>query len=141
VAGVASIAAGAALAVAASSWARRRGAPGSVEAALVPVVAALSVARVLRRAMIAAQLLPALLTDPFGRGWRLLGGLGDAPAVDVNPWGTAFQQALAWSVVTLGALAGAWVLARRVAGVRARDPAAFLLYAAAGVAALAVTLR
>ena len=140
-AGVAAILLGAGLAVAASGWARRRGAAGSVEAALVPLVAALAVATVLRRALVAAQLLPALATDPFGRGWRLLGGLGDVPAVDVNPWGTAVQQALAYAVVTAGALAAAWVLARRVRSVRARDPAAFLLYAAAGVAVLAVTVR
>lgn len=140
-AGLAAIAGGAGLAVAASAWARRRGAPGSAEAAFVPLVAALAVATVLRRAMVAAQLVPSLATDPFGRGWRLLRGLADTPPVDVNPWGTAVQQALACGVVAAGALAGAWVLARRVRGVRARDPAAFLLYAAAGVAVLAVTIR
>ena len=140
-AAVGAVVVGAGLAVAAAAWARKRAAPGSVEAALVPLVAALAVAAVLRRAMVALQLLPSLASDPFGRGWRLLGSLGDTPAVDVNPWGTGTQQALAWLVVTAGAVAGAWVLARRVRGVRARDPAAFLLYAAAGAAALAVTLR
>ena len=131
----------AALAVAAASWARRRDATGSVEAALVPLVAALAIAAVLRRALVAAQLLPSLVTDPFGRGWALLGDLGLIRDVDVNPGGTAVQQVLAWVVVSAGALAGAWVLARRVKGVRARDPAAFLLYAATAAAVLAVTLQ
>lgn len=130
---VAAVLAGAALAYALERWAARRGAAGSVAAALVPVVAATAVATLLRRAMVAAQLLPQLLADPFRKGWRLLGSFGDPRVVDVNPWGTAVQQALAVGLVTAGAVAGAWVLARRVRGMRARDPAAFALYVTAFV--------
>jgi hypothetical protein len=138
---VAAVVAGAAAAYALDRWAARRGAAGSVAAALVPVVAATAVATVLRRALVAAQLLPPLVADPFARGWRLLGPLGEARAVDVNPWGTAVQQGLAAAVVTLGAVAGAWVLARRVRGVRQRDPAALAVYAVAFAGVLVATAQ
>ena len=133
---VAAVLAGALAAYALDRWAARRGAPGSVAAALVPVVAATAVATVLRRAMVATQLLPQLASDPFGRGWRLLGSFGDPRAVDLNPWGTAVQQSLAAGLVALGAVAGAWVLARRVRAVRARDPGALAVYVTAFLGAL-----
>ncbi|HWL38247.1 MAG TPA: hypothetical protein VNQ77_18815 [Frankiaceae bacterium] len=138
---VAAVVAGGALAYAAERWAVRRGAAGSVAVALVPMVAATAVATVLRRAMVAAQLVPRLATDPFDRGWRLLGPLGDGQAVDVNPWGTAVQQALAYAVLLLGALAAAWVVARRVRGVRARDPAAYTVYLTTFAAVVVATTR
>lgn len=138
---VAAVVAGGAVAYAAERWAARRGAAGSVAAALVPMVAATTVATVLRRALVAAQLVPRLATDPFERGWRLLGPLGESQAVDVNPGGTAVQQSLAYAVVLLGALAAAWVVARRVRGVRARDPAAFTVYVTTFVAVVAATTR
>ncbi len=118
-AGAAAIFGGAALFTALAGWASRRGAPGSVEAALLPVVGAVAVATLLRRAQVAAQLLPQL------------SGLGAPRVVDLNPGGTGTQQLLAWLVVTGGAAWGAVVLARRVPGVRRRDPAALALYHAA----------
>ena len=140
-AAVAAVAGCAALAYAAERWAGRRGAPGSVAAGLVPVVAATVVALPLRRFMVAAQLLPGLATDPFDRGWRLLGGFGDVRGVDVNPWGTAVQQSLSLALVTLGALAAAYAVARRVRAVRARDPASLVVYVTTFVAALIAVSR
>ena len=134
---VAAVVLGAGLAHLAERWAGRRGAPGSVAAALVPVVAAVAVGSVLRRTMVAAQL-ATTLTPGLSWLWDPL-GLGDA--VDLNPWGTAVQQALAVGVVALGGLAGAWVLARRVRGVRSRDPAAYTVYVTTFAAAFLVAVR
>jgi hypothetical protein len=129
VAGAAAIGGGALLSSGLARWAVRRDAAGSVEAALLPVVAAAVVATLLRRALVAAQLLPQLA------------GLGGPRAVDLNPGGTGTQQLLAWLVVTTGSVAGAVVLARRVPGVRRRDPGLVTLCLSGALAALAVTAR
>ncbi|HVF03291.1 MAG TPA: hypothetical protein VNA20_00485 [Frankiaceae bacterium] len=138
---VAAVALGAAVGWLAERWATRRGAAGSVAAALVPVTAATVVALTLRRLTVAAQLVPGLASDPFDKGWRLLGPLGDPRPIDVNPWGTAVQQALSVGVVALGAVAAAWVVARRVRGVRARDPGALLVYVTSFLAVLLAMSR
>lgn len=92
-------------------WARRRGVGGSVLAACVPLVCALVVAGLLRRTMVAVQLLPAHLGDPFERGWDPFGRLGDP--VDSNPFGSLVQQGLAGAVLLLGAALAGRVLSRR----------------------------
>lgn len=127
---------GAALATAAGGWARRRGAPGTVPAALVPAVAAVAVALMLRPAMTAAQLLPRVVGDPLRRGQDPFGLLGTP--VDANVFGTAVQQGLALAVVVLGHLAGAVVLVRRTRSTPRRTPGGAALAVSASLAAALV---
>ncbi|MGH3517996.1 MAG: hypothetical protein ACRDQ7_11385 [Haloechinothrix sp.] len=114
----------------------RRARPAVARAA-VPAVAAIIVAVAMdsHRLFTSVQLLPALLGDPFGLGWGLLGpaGAGLNPA----PLGTSGLLAAQLAVLLVGHLAGAVVLARRVRWA-AREPAVVALstLAAASVIAL-----
>ena len=94
---------------------RRRGAPGTAAAALLPLVAGVAVACVVRRALISVQLLADQLAGPR--------------AVDPDPLGVAGGQALALALVVVGGgLAGA-VLARRTGEETARLPGVGVLLA------------
>jgi hypothetical protein len=117
---------GACVAVAAGRWARRRGAPGSVAAVLVPLVAALAFSTMLRRLLICLQLVWLEASDPMGRGSDLFGTADTI--VDPNPFGTIAQRWIAVAAVTLCGVLAAYVLARRVPRARAQDPAAITLY-------------
>lgn len=94
---------------------RRRGAPGTAAAVLLPLVAGTALACVARRALISAQLLADQLAGPR--------------AVEADPLGVAGGQALALALVVLGGgLAGA-VLARRTGEETARLPGLGVLLA------------
>jgi hypothetical protein len=130
---------GALPAVGAGRWATRRGAPGSVAAVLVPVVAALAVSTMLRRLLICLQLVWIELSDPLGRGSDLF-GTGDT-VVDPNPFGTITQRWTGVALITAAGLLSAYILARRVPRARSQDPAALTLYVvvALGVLGAATT--
>lgn len=94
---------------------RRRGAPGTAAAVLLPLVAGTALACVARRALISAQLLADQLAGPR--------------AVEADPLGVAGGQALALALVVVGGgLAGA-VLARRTGEETARLPGVGVLLA------------
>lgn len=94
---------------------RRRGAPGTAAAVLLPLVAGTALACVARRALISAQLLADQLTGPR--------------AIEADPLGVAGGQALALALVVAGGgLAGA-VLARRTGEETARLPGVGVLLA------------
>ena len=118
------------------AWSRRRGAPGTVVAALVPATASVVVAELLRRTMVAVQLLPSRLTDPFDQGWSPLGAFGTS--ADINPFGSQVQQLLAAAVIVLGHGWGAWVAVRRTPAVGQRAPAVVALWVVGTVATLVV---
>lgn len=136
---VAASAAGAVLAMAAGHWARRRGAPGSVAAVLVPIVAALAFSTLLRRLLICLQLVWVNISDPLGRGADYFGT--GATAIDGNPFGTITQRWMGVAAVTAAGMLSGYVLARRVPRARAQDPAAITLYVvvALGVRGAAAT--
>ena len=122
-------------------WAGRLGGPGSVSAALVPTVAMLGVAVALtdHRLLLGLQALPALLTDPFNRGWDPIG----AASWGVNPQplgqtGLVLAQIL---LLVTGAIAGARTAHLRVSNRRAADPAmaAVSTLLALGVLSIAAT--
>lgn len=102
-----------------------RDARGSATSALVPAVAGVALAVGLRRSLVAAQLLPGTLG-------------GTVAAVDLNPLGTRTTELVAVQLIAAGHLAGAVVLAERVAGRRARLPAAAVLAVSAAVAVAVV---
>lgn len=112
-------------------------ADGSAAAAAVPVVAAVIVAVAMdrNRLFTSVQLLPGLLGDPLGQGWDLLGRAG--AGLDPAPLGARGLLAAQLAVLVAGHLAGAVVLARRVAR-NARTPLAAVLGVLAGVSVIAV---
>ena len=118
---------GAGIAVYAERLSARAGAPGTVAAALVPMVAAIGVAVALaaNRFTTSMQILPQLLGDPFGRGWDTFGeaGVGLIP----EPLGIAGLAVLQLVVAMAGASGGAAVALRRVADRRAAAPALVVL--------------
>ncbi|MGH8969730.1 MAG: hypothetical protein ACRDV1_07245 [Actinomycetes bacterium] len=99
------------------------GSRAGVARAAVPAVAAIIVAVAMGRNRLSnsVQLLPGLLGDPFGEGWDLFGAAGAGPAL--APLGTTALLISQLVVLLVGHLAGAVVLARRVAP-DARLPAA-----------------
>lgn len=100
---------------------RRRAAPGTAAAVLLPLTAAVAVAAVLRRALISAQLLADAAAGPR--------------AVDPDALGVAGGQLLALAVVVVGgALSGA-VLARRAGEETARLPGVAVVLALTGASA------
>ncbi|TAL26389.1 MAG: hypothetical protein EPN99_00305 [Frankiales bacterium] len=100
---------------------RRRGAPGTAAAVLLPLVAGTALACVARRALISAQLLADQLAGPR--------------AVEPDPLGVAGGQVLALALVVLGGgLAGA-VLARRTGQETARLPGVGVLLALSAASA------
>ena len=118
------------------AWSRRRGAPGTVVAALVPATASIVVAELLRRTMVAVQLLPSRLTDPFDQGWSPLGAFGTS--ADINPFGSQVQQLLSAAILVLGHGWGAWVTVRRTPSIAQRAPAVLALWVFGSVATLVV---
>ncbi|MGH2546037.1 MAG: hypothetical protein ACRDHJ_04080 [Actinomycetota bacterium] len=122
-------------------WADRRagavGAPGSVAAAMVPAVAAVAVAMALARNRLftSVQLLPGLLTDPFGSGD---GPLARGSSLDPEPLGTVGLVAAQVGILLAGHLLGALVLARR-ATVQQRQPGMVGLAVSMAVTMAAVT--
>lgn len=121
-------------------WSYRVGAPGTVAAAAVPAVASviLAVAMVRDRLFTSIQLLPILASDPFGRGWNLLGTADSSIVLEpLGDGGRALAQAV---TLVAGHVVGAIVLARR-AQRSARLPAALGLCALLVSAAVALSLR
>lgn len=103
--------------------AARLGAAGSVARAAVPAVAGIIVAVAMDRDRLTTslQILPALVGDPFGRGWDLLGRAGEG--LNAAPLGTAGLLLAQLALLLLGHGTGAFVLARGERR-RDRDPAA-----------------
>jgi hypothetical protein len=131
-------AAGAALLTGMAAASKRPGARSAVARAAVPAVAGIIVAVAMERNRLSTsiQLLPGLFGDPFGRGWDLFGRAG--AGLDPEPLGTRGLLAAQLSVLLVGHLAGAVVLARGVR--RAARPAgavALAVLAGASVIALA----
>lgn len=100
---------------------RRGGAPGTAAAVLLPLAVGMAVAGVARRALISAQ----LLADQVA---------GSRP-IDPDPLGILGGQALALSLVVLGAGFAAAVLARRMGEETARLPGVGVLLALTGASA------
>lgn len=96
-------------------WEERGESSGTAVAATVPVAAGLALAASLVRgqALIAAQLLPALASDPLGRGWNLFGTAGWQP--HPNPLGDTWHVVLQVGLIAAGGIAGAQVARRRAA--------------------------
>jgi hypothetical protein len=114
-----------------------RGAAGTPAAAAVPVVVAVGLAVSLTndRLWLAWQLLPAVLDDPLGRGWALLGGV--EAAVSPSPLGGVGRVLVQLVILLLGG-----ALASRTANARsgrAGRPAAASAAVLVGAAALAVS--
>lgn len=123
----------AAILVGLERWAAAAGSEGAVVAAAVPAVAALAVVAALARdrLFVSVQLLPAVLTDPFGAGWDPLGVAGRP--LDPQPLGLAGLIVCQLAVLLGGHLAGAWVARRRSADrARAAVTTALSLLAAGG---------
>ena len=118
-------------------WAVRRGGAGSVAAALVPAVASvvLAVAMARNRLFTSVQLLPALVDDPFGLGWDLVGIEGYA--LNPDPLGHTGREVAQAAVLLAGHVAGAVVLSVRTA-LRRRAPAALALCLSVAASAVAV---
>lgn len=102
-----------ALLIALPEW--RRG-DGTVTAGAVPVVAAIVLVFTLRdaRAILAVDLLPGLLIDPFGRGWSV-GGVGQREARAL-PFDVAALALGQLAVLVAGGLAAARVIRGRSTG-------------------------
>jgi hypothetical protein len=117
--------------------AERQGAPGSIARAAVPAVAAIVVAVGMdfNRLTTSLQLLPALIGDPFGRGWDVFGDAG--AGLDATPLGTTGLLFTQLSVLTVGHLVGAVVLARGVER-REREASGLALALLAAVSVIAV---
>jgi hypothetical protein len=109
----------------------------AVVQAAVPATAGviLAVALDRNRLFTSVQLLPALLGDPFGRDWDLLGRAG--AGLDPDPLGISGLLVLQLGVLMAGYVAAALVLARGVRR-RARLPAAAGLALFAGLSVIAV---
>lgn len=118
--------------------AARAGAPGAVVAAAVPAVAALAVVAALvhNRLFVSAQLLPFVLTDPFGRGLDPL-GLG-RPRVMPAPLGVSGLLLVQLGVLLVGHVLGA-LIGRRRATRAARGAVTLALAMVSAAGALAVT--
>jgi hypothetical protein len=95
----------------------------------------LAVALDRNRLLTSMQLLPALLGDPLGRGWDLLGGA--AAGLDPEPLGIAGLLVLQLGVLMAGYGTGVLVLGRSLAR-RARLPAAAGLALLAGLSVIAI---
>lgn len=104
-------AAGAAVMWAADRACRRAGAGGAAAAAVVPMIAGLVIAGAMVRGqlVLALQLLPAVASDPLGRGWDLF-GTADLP-ISTNPLGDPLHFGLQ-VLVLVGAGAAGGVIAR-----------------------------
>ena len=104
---------------------------------MVPAVAGivLAVAMESNRLTTSVQLLPGLLGDPFGSGWDLLGRAG--AGLDPAPFGISGLLAIQLAALVAGFLAGAIVLARRVAR-QGRTPLAGGLSLLAGASVIAL---
>lgn len=91
---------------------RRVGAAGTAAAAAIPVIAGLAIAGAMVRGqlLLALQLLPAVASDPLGRGWDLF-GTADLQIVP-NPLGDALHAGVQVAVLVLGG-AAAGVIARQ----------------------------
>lgn len=129
--------AAAAAARALDAWNRRAGGVSdAIACALAPGAAALIVAVLLRRSLVAGQLLPRVLSDPFGQGWRLF----DPPrsGVDAMPLGDTTQQALAAGVLLAGVVTGSLLAAHGPRLSAARTPAAVAVGTLAAVGTLVV---
>jgi hypothetical protein len=105
--------------------------------AMVPAVAGivLAVAMESNRLTTSVQLLPGLLGDPFGSGWDLLGRAG--AGLDPAPFDISGLLAIQLAALVAGFLAGAIVLARRVAR-QGRTPLAGGLSLLAGASVIAL---
>jgi len=120
-------------------WSGRLRATGDVAAASVPAVASLVVAFAMARSRLftSVQLLPALASDPFGRGWDLFGTA--EWSLNPDPLGHVGRPLLQILVLVAGHAAGAWVLARRVE-LQERRAGTIALGALVAAAAFAVTV-
>jgi hypothetical protein len=116
------------------------GARAGVARAVVPAVAAVTVAVALERNrwFTSAQLLPGLLGDPFGRGWDILGPAVDG--LDPAPLGAAGLLWLQLGLLLAGHLTGAVLVARRLQE-RSRLPAAVVLLHLMGGSVVAVAMH
>jgi hypothetical protein len=105
--------------------------------AAVPAVAAIVVAVAMdrNRLFTSLQLLPALIGDPFGMGWDLLGRAG--AGLDPSPLGTGGLTAAQLGTILVGHLTAAVVLARQVPRA-ARGPAAVSLSILTALSVLAI---
>lgn len=134
---IASCAAAAGLLILAAALAKRANADATVSRAAVPAVAGIILAVALdrNRLFTSVQLLPELLTDPFGKGWDPFGRA--ATRLDPAPLGTRGLLVAQLAVLTLGHVAGAVVLARG-ADRSARVTAAVAIAILVGAAVIAV---
>lgn len=114
--------------------AARRGLPGAVAVATLPVVLALVVVWRLRRLLVSLQLLPIVGGDPLGRGWDLFGTRDRV--LDANPFGTPAQRWFSIAVIVVAGIVGAVALRRRPGARSARDPASYVLYLLVAVSIL-----
>jgi hypothetical protein len=116
----------------------RRGAPGTVAAGVVPVIAAFAVASALgnNRLFTSLQLLPGLMGDPFGRGWNLFGEA--AVGLNPSPLGATGLAVVQVVVLLVGFAAGSSVVSRR-ADPGGRYPAIIALSLLAAATTIAVT--
>ncbi|HEV3475379.1 MAG TPA: hypothetical protein VG602_08440, partial [Actinomycetota bacterium] len=120
--------------------ASRRGVPGSVAAAAVPMVVAvgLNLAMARGRLLVSIQLLPRLAGDPFGRGWDLFGtGGGLPPSSPLGPEALAATQV---AILMVGGIVGAIVAGMRTSrAVRGPALAGVTLLGAGAVLAISAT--
>ena len=114
------------------------GAAGAVPAALLPAVASIGIALALarNRFFVSLQLLPSLISDPFGQGWDLFGTAGGA--IDPNPLGTTGLAVTQTVILVLGHLIAAWIYARR-APRRAKPWGAIALAITLAVSVIAIS--
>lgn len=129
---------GAAVVTQTNRRAERAGALGALPAALLPAIASIGIALALarNRFLVSLQLLPSLVSDPFGRGWDLFGTAGGA--IDPNPLGTTGLAVAQTVILVLGHLIGAWIYARR-APQRAKPWGAVALSATLAVSVMAIS--
>jgi hypothetical protein len=115
----------------------RAGDRSAIAQMTVPAVAAIIVAVAMdrNRLFTSIQLLPGLVGDPFGRGWDLLGAAG--AGLDPAPLGVRGLLVAQLAVILAGHVAGAVVLARRVARTD-RAPGAVGLSILVGASVIAV---
>lgn len=117
----------------------RRPEASTATAAAVWVVVGLALALALarNRVLTSAQFLPALMSDPLGRGWDLF-GTGGPVRFDASPLTETGRVLTQVGLVAVGALAAARVVAHRFAGeVGARTTPATAIAFLAWVAVLA----
>ena len=110
----------------------------AVAPAMVPVLAGVIVAVAMEsnRLTTSFQLLPALLGDPFGEGWDLLGRA--TAGLDPAPFGISGLLVAQLAILLAGFLAGAVVLGQQVPrGERRQVGGGLSLLAGASVVALA----